>query len=81
MIFPTGRRTNARYRGPVESKKIDDFYVDARLNIKTIYATLDRLETSFKAMTTQVNSTDEVIKKNRINVLFDNLNLIDGGTK
>jgi hypothetical protein len=32
-------------------------------------------------MTTQVNSTDEVIKKNRINVLFDNLNLIDGGTK
>lgn len=54
-MYPHGSRSNQRYRGPLETAKINTGMVDTQVNINMVNTALAASEESLKQINTQLN--------------------------
>lgn len=60
MIFPNNRRRNSRYRGSVESKKMDNFYNEVSENLKELYEKINTQEIKSKKLNVSLEGSNTI---------------------
>jgi len=78
MIFPNARRNNARYRGPMESRKTDTFLVEASRNLEAVRQKFEELKTGLDEIQKQAENPETMLTKERINQLIDQMDRVKG---
>lgn len=79
MIYPIGARRNDRYRGPMESIKLNCNNNELRVNIQVLKDTFEKEENELIKIKNNIEPNS--IKQCRfvINKMNDSLNIIKGG--
>lgn len=79
MIYPIGARRNDRYRGPIESIKLNCNINELSVNIQVLKDTFEKEENELTKIKNNIEPIS--IKKCRfvINKMNDSLNIIKGG--
>lgn len=79
MIYPIGARRNDRYRGPIESIKLNCNNNELRVNIQVLKDTFEKEENELIKIKNNIEPNS--IKQCRfvINKMNDSLNIIKGG--
>lgn len=77
MIYPKSVNTNHRYRGPIESEKLNIFYGLLFDDLKTLKETYDKLEILCNEIDDSVKTSSYIANKPQINKIKDFLKECD----
>lgn len=77
MIYPKSVSVNHRYRGPIESEKLNIFYNLLFDDLNTLKETYDKLETLCNEIDNSVKTSSYMANKAQINKIKDFLKECD----
>lgn len=60
MLFPVARKRNARYRGPAESRKVNDFYSEVAENLLTLREAFEVHEATLRNVRSHLDTSKPI---------------------